>query len=208
MRPPPALTMVRWRAFSACGAAPAGSLAHVGIADVKVGDDPVSLSETEEGSHVLVIGDRSGAPDAGEAEGVGRELHVLDGRSAGRVVLQGLDLITAGGGDHRDDHRRPEGLLSLAADPTRRHLLVLPFSLGLQAGRLGPRPGQLAAPLARKHVEAPRLGDPVVGGVHGALQDVLDEVFRHRVLPNATDALTRLYSTDHIQRSSWEVSPT
>src|SRR5919107_2646558 len=105
----------RARRSSRLRGAPAGSLAHVGIANVEVGDDPVSFCETEEGAHVLMIGDRSGAPDTREAEGMGRELHVLDGRSAGRVVLQRLHLITAGGGDHSDDHRRPEGLLSLAA---------------------------------------------------------------------------------------------
>src|ERR687889_1204753 len=150
-----------------------------------------------------MIGDRSGAPDTREAEGVGRELHVLDGRSAGRVVLQGLDLISTGGGDHRDDHGRPECLLSLAADPTHSHLFVLPFGLGLQAGRLGPRPGQLAASLSRKHVKSPRLGDLVVWGVHGALEDAPDDVFGHGVLPDAADALARLYGVDHIQRSLW-----
>src|SRR5215207_11549528 len=113
------------------GTAPAGPPSHVGVADVEVGDDPIVFLQAEEPAHVLVIGDRSGAPDAGEAEGVGRELHVLDGRGAGRVVLQGLDLITAGGGDHSDDHGRSEGFLALAADPTSRHLLVLPFRRGL-----------------------------------------------------------------------------
>ena len=88
---------------------------------------------------------------------------------------------------------RPEGLLALAADPAGRHLLVFSLGLGRKAGRLGPGPRELAAALAGKDVEAPRLGDPVVRGVHGALQDALDELPRHRVLLYRPDALTRLY---------------
>src|SRR5215212_186296 len=75
------------------GTASAGSLAHIWITDVEVGNDPVALVEAEEVAHVLVIGDRAGAPHAREPEGVGGELHVLDGGCAGRVVLQGLDLV-------------------------------------------------------------------------------------------------------------------
>src|SRR5215218_8991814 len=187
------------------GTAPAGSLVHVGVADVEVGDDSVVSLQTEEVAHVLVVGDRAGAPDTREAEGVGRELHVLDGGGAGRVVLQGLDLIAPRGGDNSDDHGRPESFLALAADPASRHLLVLALSLGLQAGRLGPRPRQLAASLARKHMEAPRLGDLVVGGMYSALQDALYEVFGHRVLPHASDALASLYGIDHIQEGSSKI---
>src|SRR5215212_6759578 len=185
--------------------APAGPFSHVRVADVEVGHDPVVLLQVEEAAHVLMVGDGASAPDAREAEGVGGELHVLDGGGASRVVLQGLDLVAPRGGDHSDDHGRPESLLALAADPASRHLLVFALSLGLQAGRLGPRLRQLAAPLARKHVEAPRLGDLVVGGVHGALQDALDEISLHRILPHAADALARLYGMDHIQRSSSKV---
>src|SRR5215210_5029604 len=125
----------------ACRPAPARPLTHVGVADVEVGDDPVALAEAEEGAHVLVISDRAGAPDACEAEGVGRELHVLHSRGAGRVVLQGLDLVAARSGDHSDYHGSPESLLALPADPARRQLLVLSLRLGLQTGRLGPSPG-------------------------------------------------------------------
>src|SRR5919107_3622551 len=192
----------------ACGFAPAGSLAHVGVADVEVGYRHVPVFQAKELAHEVVVDDVAGAPHRREAEGVGRELHVLDGGGAGRVVLQGLDLIAPRGGDHSDDHGRPESFLALAADPATRHLLVLALSLGLQAGRLGPRPRQLAASLARKHVEAPRLGDLVVGGMHGALQDALYKVLRHGVLAYAPYALARLYGLDHIQESSSRISLT
>src|ERR687886_1478249 len=102
---------------------------------------------------------------------MGGELHVLDGGCARRVVLEGLDLVAAGLADHGYDDRRPEGLLALAADPSRGHLLTLALGFGLEPGYLGPRAGELAAPLAGKDVEAPRLGEPVVRRVHGALED-------------------------------------
>src|SRR5687767_50797 len=87
-------------------AAPAGPLAHVRVSEVEVGDDAVALFEAEKAAHAIVVGDGAGAPDAGEAEGVGCQLHVLDGRGAGRVVLQRLDLVASGDGDHGDNDGR------------------------------------------------------------------------------------------------------
>src|SRR5918993_2219419 len=133
-----------------CGTASAGPLAHVGVAEVEVGDDAVAVFKAEVPTHVFVVGDGARAPDAREAQGVGRELHVLDGRGAGSVVLQGLDLVAARGGDYGDYHGSPKGLLALAADPARGHLLVLTLGLGHETGGLGPGKRQLAASLTGK----------------------------------------------------------
>jgi malate dehydrogenase len=51
-------------------------------------------------------------------------------------------------------------------------------------------------------MEAPRLGDPVVRGVHGTLQNALDEVSLYGILLHAAHALTGLYSTAYIQKNS------
>src|SRR5829696_91290 len=182
------------------GAASAGPLAHVGVSEVEIGDDAVAIFEAKEAAHVLVVGDGACAPDAGEAEGVGRQLHVLDGRRAGSVVLPRFDLVASGDGDDGDYDRRPEGLLSLATDPAGHHIFMLPLGLGRKSRRVRPGPRQLAAPFAGKDVEAPGLGDLVVGGVHCALQNTLNEVPRHGVLLYAVHALARLYGTDHIQK--------
>src|SRR3712207_2249812 len=126
------------------GRASAGPLAHVGVTDVEVGDYPVTLFQAEELAHMFVVGDGAGSPHGAEAEGVGGELHVLDGGGAGGIVLEGLHLVAAGLADHGYDDRRSEGLFALAADPAGRQFLVLPLDLGLEAGDLGPRAGQLA----------------------------------------------------------------
>src|ERR671915_2381995 len=183
--------------------APAGPLGHVGVADVEVGDYRVALSQAEEPAHVFVVGDGAGAPHGCEAQRMGGEPHVLDGAGAGRVVLEGLDLVAAGLADHSYDDRGAKGLFALAAYPAGRQLLALPFGLGLEAGDLRPRAGQLASALAREDVEAPRLGEPVVRRVHGALEDALDQLFRHRVRLHAPDALPRLYGTDDVHDRSY-----
>src|ERR671933_96970 len=184
------------------GLAPAAPLPHVGIADVEVGDRCVALFQAQELAHMFVVGDGAGAPHRREAQGVGCELHVLDGCGARRVVLEGLDLVAAGLADHGYDDRGPEGLLALAADPARGHLLALALGFGLEAGYLGAGAGELAAPLATKDVEAPRLGEPVVRSVHGALEDALDQLSRHRVLLHASDALAGLYGANNVHGSS------
>jgi malate dehydrogenase len=189
-------------------AASAGAFAHVGVAEVEVGYYAVAFLEAEEAAHVLVVGDGAGAPDAREAQRVGRQLHVLDGGGAGGVVLQCLDLIAAGDGDHGDDDGRSEGLFALAADSAGHHLLVLSLGLGRESRGFGPGTRKLAPPSAGKDVEAPRLGDLVVRGVHGTLQNTLDEDPFHGVLLYAVYALARLYGTDHIQRLSQPISPT
>src|SRR5919112_167178 len=182
------------------GTASAGSLAHVGVSEVKIGDDAVARFEAEEVAHVLVVGDGARTPDTGQAEGVGRQLHVLDGRGAGSVVLARFDLVAAGNGDHGYHDGRPEGLLAFAADPAGHHIFVLPLGLGQESRCLRPGPRQFTASFARKDVETPGFGNLVVGSVHSALQNSLDEVPRHGVLLYAVHALARLYGTDHIQK--------
>src|SRR4051812_49015676 len=108
---------------------PSGSLAHVGVTQVEVGDDPVAAFEAEEVTHVLVVGDGTGSPDGGEAQSVGRQLHVLDGGGAGSIVLERLHLVAAALGDHRYHYRSSEGLLALATYTSGHELLF--FALGL-----------------------------------------------------------------------------
>ena len=69
------------------GLAPAGPLTHVGVADVEVGDHRVALFQAEELAHAVVVDDGARTPHRSEAEGMGRELHVLHGGGARGVVL-------------------------------------------------------------------------------------------------------------------------
>src|SRR4051812_22591734 len=101
-----------------CRLSPSGSLAHIGVTQVEVGDDPVAVFEAEEVTHVPVVGDGTGSPDGSEAQSMGCQLHVLDGGGAGSVVLERLYLVAATLGDHRYHHRSSEGLLALAAYPS------------------------------------------------------------------------------------------
>src|SRR4051812_42325942 len=155
------------------GLTPAGPLGYFGVAQVEVGDDLIIRIQTEEITHVRVIGDRTGAPDRCKAQGVGGELHVLDGSGTGGVVLERLHLVAATLGDHSYHHRGAEGLFSLPAHTPGYELLLFALSLGQDAGELGAGAGELATAPANKNVEAPRFGDPVVRRMDGALQDLL-----------------------------------
>src|SRR5215213_8805228 len=170
-----------------------------------MGNYPVALFQAEELAHVVVVDDGAGTPHGAEAERVGGELHVLNGGGAGGVVLQSFDLVAASLTDHSNYYRRAEDLFALAADPSSGNLLVLPLGRCLQASDLRPRAGQLTAAPTSKDVEAPRLREPVVRGVHGALEDTLDKLPRHRIPFHAPHALARLYGLDHVHHPSYSI---